>query len=84
MKATLPKSAQKQQMFRMDPELAVALREGHKEVVLGSAPFGVDDPNETNESNELALVDDVEQMQFVSPHHFPTIDRHMKDRYHKS
>lgn len=65
MRPALPKSAQKIQMFRMDPELGFALREGHKEAVLGS-------PDSFGETagNEFALAADFKPLTHVSIRHF--------------
>ncbi|CAN8103566.1 unnamed protein product [Discula destructiva] len=54
MRAKIPQAMQKDQMFRMDPELAVALREGHKDAVMGSADsYGVDEIDEAAVAVEL-------------------------------
>lgn len=82
MKAAIPQSAQKHGMYRMDPELAVALREGHKDVILGNADsFGADEPNE---GNEIALAADFQQLQFVSTHRLPSTGDFTDHRHHES
>lgn len=65
MNPGLPEGMGKSQLFRMDGELAIRLREGHKDEVLGTASsFGLD-----SNVNSVAYAAEVKDIKPVSSHH---------------